>query len=72
MAIAKRAPERHDVTLRKLRKARADAGLTNAHHFVDVQYIDKQGQKRPMIEVSEVALPLVLGRGWWGDVWARW
>jgi len=42
----RRAPEPHYLALRKLRKARADAGLANAHHFVDVQYFVADARPR--------------------------
>jgi hypothetical protein len=63
VALAGRAKERHDNVLQKMRKAKSDAGFSNALNFQDQDdvYVDKKGEERPMMLISEIALPLALG-----------
>jgi hypothetical protein len=49
LTLAKRAGERHDNVLQKLRKARLDAGVSNALNFQDVTYTGTHADVKNMI-----------------------
>jgi hypothetical protein len=47
---------RHNNVLRSVRLARQKLGPNYAHNFVDVTYVDKKGENRPMIQFSDAVL----------------
>lgn len=61
LEIAKRAGKRHDNVMVSIRRVMMDAGTIGALNFKDTEYADTQNKRRPAIEVSEIALPAVLG-----------
>jgi hypothetical protein len=56
--------KRHDHALETTRRVMLDACLEATPYlgFGESRYQNKNGQMRPMIEVSEIALPAVVGR----------
>jgi phage regulator Rha-like protein len=61
LEIAKRAGKDHKHVLEKVRGVMAGAGEKWRPNFRPRDYIDIRGKTQPMIEVSEIALPAVLG-----------
>lgn len=61
LEIAELTGKRHDAILRDIRNL-LNQGV-NAHNFVEVEYTDKKGEKRPCYELTKKGC-LILAKDW--------
>ena len=57
--------KRHDVFLRDIRNevdALKSLGLDNGHNFVEVEYTDKKGEKRPCYQMNKAGIMQMLNK----------